>query len=369
MMGWTPPTALMCQGGGVEHHLREGSVSEAIIIGLDIAKYVFHAHGVDGRVRAIFSKRITRRKLLDFFAAQPSCTVALEACGGAHHWARLLTQLGHEVRLIPPAYVKPFVKRQKNDAIDAEAICEAAQRPSMRFVAVKSAEQQAAGLVFRTRDLLVRQRTQLINAIRGHLTEYGWVAPKGPSHVEMLADLIEEEEMANSLPAAARAMFRVMLDVLTDLSKKIADLDKEIARRAREDEVSRRLMTVPGIGPISATAIAALAPPAETFAKGRDFAAWLGLTPLQRSTGGKQKLGATSKMGERTLRRLLIIGSSAVLKQASKRGAPRGSWLEQMLARKPRMLVTVALANKMARIVWALLVKQETYRAPVAARA
>jgi len=236
-------------------------------------------------------------------------------------------------------------------------------------VAVKSKEQQAAGLVFRTRDLLVRQRTQLINAIRGHLTEYGWVAPKGPSHVAMLADLIEEEEMVNSLPGAARAMFRVMLDLLTGLSSKIADLDKEIARRAREDEVSRRLMTVPGIGPISATAIAALAPPAETFAKGRDFAAWLGLTPLQRSTGGKQKFGATSKMGERTLRRLLIIGSSAVVKQASKRGAPRGSWLEQMLARKPRMLVTVALANKMARIVWALLVQQENYRAPVAAKA
>lgn len=361
-------------------------MSEVSIIGLDIAKQVFHAHGADGKGRAIFSKRISRGKLLDFFAAQPSCTVwktdvleklaalspfcwALEACGGADHWARQLTRLGHEVRLIPPAYVKPFVKRQKNDAIDAEAICEAAQRPSMRFVAVKSEQQQAAGLVFRTRDLLVRQRTQLINAIRGHLTEYGWVAPKGPSHVAMLIDLIEEEEMASSLPKAAHAMFRLMLDLLTDLNGKIADLDQEIARRAREDEVSRRLMTVPGIGPISATAIAALAPPAETFAKGRDFAAWLGLTPLQRSTGGKQKLGATSKMGERTLRRLLIIGSSAVVQQASKRGAPRGSWLEQMLARKPRMLVTVALANKMARIVWSLLIKQENYRAPVAAKA
>ena len=243
------------------------------------------------------------------------------------------------------------MKRQKNDAINAEAICEAAQRPSMRFVAVKSEQQQAAGLVFRTRDLLVRQRTQLINAIRGHLTEYGGIAPKGPSHVAMLADLLEEEEMASSLPEAARAMFRLMVDVLADLGGKIADLDKEIARRAREDKVSRRLMTVPGIGPISATAIAALAPPAETFAKGRDFAAWLGLTPLQRSTGGKRKLGATSKMGERTLRRLLIIGSSAVVLQASKRGDPKGSWLEQMLARKPRRLVTVALANKTARII------------------
>ncbi|ASY56602.1 Mobile element protein [Sinorhizobium sp. CCBAU 05631] len=277
--------------------------------------------------------------------------------------------MGHTVRLIPPAYVKPFVKRNKNDAVDAEAICEAAQRPNMRFVAVKSEEQQAAALVFRTRDLLVRQRTQLINAIRGHLTEYGWVAPKGPSYVAMLADLLEEEEMASSLPPAALAMIRLMLDLLPELDGRIAELDREIARRAREDAVSRRLMTIPGVGPITATAIAALAPPAETFAKGRDFAAWLGLAPLQKSTGGKQKLGAISKMGERTLRRLLIIGSMAVIKQAARRGAPKGSWLEQMLARKPRMLVAVALANKMARIVWALLMKQESYKAPAAVTA
>jgi transposase len=344
-------------------------VSEVTTIGLDIAKNVFHAHGADERGRVVFSKRISRGKLLEFFAAQPSCIVALEACGGAHHWARQLTHLGHQVRLIPPSYVKPFVKRHKNDAVDAEAICEAAQRPSMRFVAVKGEEQQAAGLVFRTRDLLVKQRTQFINAIRGHLSEYGWVAPKGPSHVAMLADLLEEEEMASTLPEAARSMLRVMLDLLGNLDGRIKELDKEIARRAREDEISRRLMTIPGIGPIGATAIAALAPPAETFAKGRDFAAWLGLTPLQKSTGGKQKLGATSKMGERTLRRLLIIGCSAVVLQASKRGAPKGSWLERMLARKPRMLVTVALANKTARIVWALLVKREDYKAPVAALA
>ena len=225
------------------------------------------------------------------------------------------------------------------------------------------------GRILSYRKDLLRPLTHCYPWRRGHLTEYGWIAPKGPSHLATLADLLEEEEMASSLPEAARAMFRLMLDLLAGLDGKIADLDKEIARRAREDEVSRRLMTVPGIGPISATAIAALAPPAETFAKGRDFAAWLGLTPLQRSTGGKRKLGATSKMGERTLRRLLIIGSSAVVLQASKRGAPKGSWLEQMLARKPRMLVTVALANKMARIIWALLVKQENYRAPVAAKA
>ncbi|MDX8502125.1 IS110 family transposase [Mesorhizobium sp. VK4C] len=338
---------------------------EVTTIGLDIAKNVFHAHGADSRGQGVFSKRLSRAKVLDFFAAQPPCTVAMEACGGAHHWGRELMALGHHVRLIPPAYVKPFVKRQKNDAVDAEAICEAAQRPTMRFVTVKSEEQQASALVFRTRDLLVRQRTQLANAIRGHLTEYGWVAPKGVSYVSMLGDMLEEE-MAASLPAAAVAMFHVMLDLLAELDERIAYLDGEIARRAREDETARRLMTIPGIGPITATALTALAPAAETFAKGRDFAAWLGLTPLQRSTGGKQKLGATSKMGERTLRRLLIIGASAVVKQVSRRGAPKGSWLERMLVCKPHMLVTVALANKMARIVWALLAKGGIYRAPAA---
>lgn len=338
---------------------------EISTIGLDIAKNVFHAHGADAKGLQVLSRRITRGKLLSFFAAQPKCLVALEACGGAHHWARELLRMGHDVRLIPPAYVKPFVRRQKNDAADAEAICEAAQRPNMRFVTVKSEEQQASALVFRTRDLLVRQRTQTINAIRGHMAEYGWVAPKGPSWVAQLSELIDDEA-TTSLPQAAREMLRVMLGILEEFDRRIAELDKEIARRAREDEVARRLMTIPGIGPIAATAIAALAPAAATFKRGRDFAAWLGLTPLQKSTGGKTKLGRTSKMGERTLRRLLIIGSSAVVRHASKRGADQGSWLAGMLARKPRMLVTVAQANKTARIVWALLTKQEDYRAPVA---
>ena len=338
---------------------------EISTIGLDIAKNVFHAHGADANGLQVFSRRITRGKLLSFFAAQPRCLVALEACGGAHHWARELIRMGHDVRLIPPAYVKPFVKRQKNDAADAEAICEAAQRPNIRFVTVKSEEQQASALVFRTRDLLVRQRTQTINAIRGHMAEYGWVAPKGPSWVAQLSELIDDAVTA-SLPPAAREMFHVMLGILEEFDHRIAELDKEIARRAREDEVARRLMTIPGVGPIAATAITALAPAAATFKRGRDFAAWLGLTPLQKSTGGKTKLGRTSKMGERTLRRLLIIGSSAVVRQASKRGAAEGSWLARMLARKPRMLVTVAQANKTARIVWALLTKEEDYKAPVA---
>jgi len=344
--------------------LREASVAEVSTIGLDIAKQVFQAHGADASGRVLFRKKLRRDKLLGFFAAQPACVVAMEACGGAHYWAREIARLGHEVKLIAPAYVKPFVKRQKNDAADAEAICEAAQRPTMRFVAVKSEEQQASAMVFRARDLLVRQRTQLINALRGHMMEYGWIAPKGPSHMAKLAELIGDPDV---LPEAARAVIRMLLASLEALDRQIAELDKEISRRASGDAVARRLMTIPGVGPITATAIAALAPPVETFAKGRDFAAWLGLTPLQKSTGGKQRLGETSKMGERTLRRLLIIGSSAVVRHASKRGAPKGSWLEQMLARKPRMLVTVALANKMARIVWALLSRQEDYRAPAVA--
>ena len=342
-------------------------MSKVTTIGLDIAKSSFHAHGADERGEAVFSRKLTRGKLLDFFAAQPACLVAMEACGGAHHWARELTQLGHEVRLIPPAYVKPFVKRHKNDAVDAEAICEAVRRPGMRFVAIKTEEQQAAGMVFRTRDLLVRQRTQLVNALRGHLAEYGWVAPRGKAQMAILADLLDEDEMASSLPEAARAMFRIMTDMLAELDDRIADLDKEIARRAREDEVARRLMTIPGIGPIAATAIVALAPQAASFSKGRDFAAWLGLAPLQHSTGGKQKLGATSKMGERTLRRLLIIGANSVLLQVARNGAPSGSWIARMVAHKPPMLVRAALANKMARIVWALLARGEVYRAPAAA--
>ena len=364
--GVDAPRRPLWQSGGVEAPLEEASVSQVTTIGLDIAKNVFHAHGADERGAMVFSRKLTRAKLLDFFAKQPTCVVALEACGGAHHWARELAALGHDARLIPPSYVKPFVKRNKSDALDAEAICEAAQRPGMRYVAVKCEEQQAAGLVFRTRDLMVRQRTQLINAIRGHLSEYGWVAPRGTAHMAMLADLLEEEAMAATLPQAARPMFKLMVEHLNELEKRVAELDREIARRAKEDEDARRLMTIPGVGPIAATAILALAPPIETFRKSRDFAAWLGLTPRQHSTGGKQRLGSISRMGERSIRRLLIIGGSSIVRQARRFGAPEGSWLERMLARKPRMLVSVALANKMARMVWALLTKREDHRAPAA---
>ncbi len=341
------------------------SVAEASTIGLDIAKHVFQAHGADSSGRVVFRKRITRAKLMQFFASQPRCLVALEACGGAHYWGREIGKLGHTVRLIPPAYVKPFVKRQKNDAVDAEAICEAAQRPSMRFVPVKDEAQQANSVVFRARDLLVRQRTQSINALRGHLTEYGHVVPQGTAHVDTLVTLVEDS--TSSVPESARTILTVLIGTFRALQTQITQLDAEIARRAKADPVARRLMTIPGIGPIAATAITALVPAPEGFRTGRDFAAWLGLTPLQKSTGGKQKLGAISKMGERTIRRLLILGASAVVRWASQRDAAEGSWLARILGRKPRMLVTVALANKMARIVWVLLVKGGTYRVPAAA--
>ena len=340
-------------------------MGEVSTVGLDIAKSIFQAHGADAAGEVVFRKKLGRGRLLAFFADLPPCVVALEACAGAHHWGRELARLGHTVRLIPPAYVKPFVKRQKNDMADAEAICEAAQRPTMRFVPVKSEQQQASGVVFRARDLLVRQRTQIINALRSHMAEYGYVTAKGVSHVQRLIERIED--LQSDLPSAARATLQVMVQMLRTLDEQIVVLDAEIARRAKEDPVARRLLTIPGIGPVTAAAIVALAPSPETFRCGRDFSAWLGLTPRQHSSGGKERLGKITKMGERTLRRLLIIGASAVTKQASLRGAPAGSWLAQMLGRKPKMLVTVAMANKSARIVWALLSKGGVYRAPAVA--
>ena len=267
-------------------------MEQATTIGLDIAKYVFHVHGADAAGHVLFRKRITRAKLLGFLAAQARCVVAMEACAGAHYWAREIAKLGHHVRLIAPVYVKPFIKRQKNDAVDAEAICEAAQRPSMRFVPVKSEEQQANGIVFRARDLLVRQRTQCVNALRGHLMEYGYVFPKGITHVETLVAVVED--LQSSLPDSVRVILKLLVDTFTALEAQIAALDAEIRQRSKSDPTARRLMTIPGVGPISSTAITALVPAAEGFPAGRDFAAWLGLTPLQKSTGGKQKLGAVS---------------------------------------------------------------------------
>lgn len=341
-------------------------MSEIITVGLDLAKNVFQAHGADASGQAVLRKKLRRDQVLDFFGRLAPCVVAMEACGGAHFWGREIGKLGQEVRLIPPAYVKPFVKRQKNDAADAEAICEAAQRPTMRFVPVKSEETQGAAMVFRIRELLIRQRTQAINALRGHLGEFGRIVPQGAANAARLIAIVEDPD--SGLPADAIATLKVLVGALIHLETEIRKLDAEIARRAKENEVARRLMTVPGIGPLIATAIAVLAPPPEAFRTARDFAAWLGLTPRQHSTGGKQRLGATTRMGERSLRRLLIIGAnSVIIKRHVHSAAQPGSWLGGMLARKPPMLVRVALANKMARIVWAPMARGGVYHSPTGA--
>ncbi|MFC3839019.1 IS110 family RNA-guided transposase [Paracoccus rhizosphaerae] len=342
-------------------------MEEVSIIGLDLAKNVFQAHGAAADGTVIFRRKLSRAHLLNFMAAQAPCVVAMEACASAHHWGRAIVDLGHEVRLIPPAYVKPFVKRQKNDMADAEAIAEAASRPTMRFVAVKTEAQQASAMAYRTRDLLVRQRTQTINALRGHLAEQGLVAPTGAAHVGRLGALIEGDE--GVLPAAVRDLARLLLGQIAGLTEKIASLDAELRKRATADDTVRRLTTIPGVGAVTAAAITTFAPPVEIFCKGRDFAAWVGLTPRQHSSGGKDRLGRTSKMGQRDIRRLLIVGAVAVVRWAARKGAPDGSWLARMLARKPKMLVAVALANRMARVAWALLRKGEDYRDPAMAAA
>jgi transposase len=337
-------------------------MSNVTIIGIDLAKRIFHAHGACSDGSVAFRKRLTHAQVLPFLAKQPACVVAMEACASAHEWGRAIQELGHDVRLIPPAYVKPYVKRQKNDTADAEAIAEAGSRPTMRFVAVKTPEQQARSMVFRTRDLLVRQRTQLINALRGHLAEHGVVAPQGPAHLKVLAAAMDDA--SRSLPQLVRDVGGVYLEQIGQLTQKITDLEKVLRHAARHGTETRRLQTMPGIGPITAMAVEAFAPPMTTFKRGRDFAAWLGLVPVQHSTGGKQRLGRTSKMGQRDIRRLLIIGAMAVIQWASRRKAEATPWLQRMMDRKPLMLVAMALANKMARSIWAMLTKQEDYRHP-----
>ncbi len=340
-------------------------MEEVSIIGIDLAKRSLQVHGARADGSVAFRRKLSRGRLQRFLASQPGCTVAMEACASAHYWGREIAALGHEVRLVPPIYVKPFVKRSKNDTADAEAITEAAQRPTMHFVAVKTEAQQAQAMLFHTRDLLVRQRTQTINALRGHLAEYGVVAPQGRARIGQLAAVLENGDCG--LPEAVAELGWLLLGRIDELDEKIDGLDRELRTSARECEETARLMTIPGVGPVTAIAIQAFAPPMESFRRGRDFSAWLGLVPRQHTTGGKPRLGRISKMGQRDLRRLLITGAMSVVQQASRRGEVTDPWLAGMLARKPRMLVAVALANRTARKVWALTTKQETYRVRTAA--
>lgn len=336
-------------------------------IGLDIAKTVFQVHGVDGQGNVVVARQMRRSRLIAFFEKLAPCLVGMEACATAHYWAREIALLGHEVRLMPPGYVKAYVKRGKNDAADAAAICEAVTRPSMRFVPVKSAEQQSALMLHRTRDLLIGQRTQLINALRSHMAELGLVAARGREGVARLMVIVADEG-EDRLPPLARVACQMIAAQLADVQNQIGVLEWHIHGVHRASEVSRRLETIPGIGVIGATAIAATVTDPKAFRSGREFAAWIGLVPRQNSTGGKARLAGISKQGDRYLRRLLVVGAMAVLKQVRAR-PDKYPWLIQLLARRPAKVVAVALANKMARTAWAVLTRGENYRAPALAAA
>jgi transposase len=336
-------------------------------IGLDIAKHVFQVHGVDAAEKVVVRKQLRRSQVIAFFASLPPCLIGMEACATAHYWARELTKLGHEVRLMPAKDVKAYLKRNKNDAADAEAICEAVRRPTMRFVSVKSPEQQSQLMQHRARDLLIRQRTQAINALRAHLAELGIAAAQGREGLKKLLAIIADAK-DERLPIDARATLIVLAAQLQALQTLIGSIDKRIMTQHRSNEASKRLETIPGIGVVGATAIAATVTDPKAFRSGRDFAAWIGLVPRQDSTGGKQRLGPISKQGDRYLRRILVVGAHAVLRYA-KHNPEKYPKLTQLLARRPFKVVAVALANKMARIAWALLAKGETYRAPQLAAA
>jgi len=338
-------------------------MGEIATIGLDLAKNVFQVHGIDARGTVLARRQLRRAEVLAFFAKLPPCLVGMEACATAHYWAREIGKLGHEVRLIPPAYVKPYVKRGKTDAADAEAIAEAVMRPTMRFVAVKTTEQQGVLMLHKTRDLLARQRTALINALRGHMGELGIIAPQGAQNV---AKLIEALRAAGEdVPELARSALHTLIDQRGLLEIGIRKAEAGIVTWHKANEASRRLATIPGVGPITASAIAATVPDARLFSSGRQFAAWLGLTPQPRSSGGKERLGRISRQGNAYIRRLLVTGMTAVLRY-TRANSGRNPWAAALLERKPARLVTVALANKTARVAWAMLVRNESYVAPAA---
>ena len=338
-------------------------MGEVITIGLDIAKSVFQVHGVDGLGAVVIRKRVSRARMLEFFAGLPRCLIGIEACPAAHHWARELQAIGHIVRLMPPSYVKAYLKRSKNDANDAAAICEAVTRPSMRFVAVKTKEQQAALMLHRARQLLVRQRTMLSNAIRGHLSELGIVSAKGRNGTDELLEIIGKDADSR-IPLAARSVLKVLAAQYSAIGAEIASISKSILVWHRSCEPSRRLEEIPGIGPIVATALVAEISDWKAFSSGRGLAAWIGLVPKQHTTGGKDKLGSITKQGNRYLRWLLVNGAMAVIRYAQKHGTKKHPWLGRLMARRPTKVAAVALANKIARMAWAIMARGERYREP-----
>ncbi len=339
-------------------------MQEVITIGLDLAKTVFQVHGVDRSGQVVVRRRLRRGQVLPFFEKQARCLVGMEACATAHHWAREISALGHDVRLMPARYVKPYVKRNKNDAADAEAICEAVTRPTMRFVAIKGVEQQSLLMLHRTRKLFVRQRTSLINAMRAHLAEFGIVAGVGRNGVERLVRLIDDG-CEDRVPPEARICLCALRGQLEAVKRNIDELDRQIEAWHRSSELSQRLAKIPGIGPLIATALIASIPNAHAFKSGRDLSAWIGLVPKQNSTGGKERLSHISKAGNRYLRSLLTIGAFAVIKRATLgKGTPR-PWLLALMARRPTKVAAIALANTIARIAWAMMARGTRYTEPV----